>query len=76
MVRARANKVITGASGMIDQTGVSVTDLSPAGKVLIGGEYWNAVSTREAPRGTAVRVLELDGLSLKVAPMQETGTKE
>ena len=76
VVRARANKVITGASGMIDRTGVSVTDLSPAGKVLIGGEYWNAVSIREAPRGTAVRVLELEGLSLKVAPMQETATKE
>jgi membrane-bound serine protease (ClpP class) len=76
VVRARANKVVTGASGMIGKTGVSVTDLSPAGKVLIGGEYWNAVCTSNAQPGAAVRVLEIDGLMLKVAPIEETAAKE
>ncbi len=76
VVRARANKVVTGASGMIGRTGVSVTDLSPEGKVLIGGEYWNAVSTSAVPPGAAVRVLEIDGLSLKVAPIEGTAAKE
>lgn len=74
VVRARANKVVTGTSGMLDQTGVSVTDLAPSGKVLIGGEYWNAVSTRPTPPGTTVRVLELSGLQLKVEPL-ETSNK-
>jgi membrane-bound serine protease (ClpP class) len=76
VVRARANKVVTGASGMIDRTGVSVTDLSPKGMVLVSGEYWNAVSTRQASRGAAIRVLELNGLLLKVAPLEETAAKE
>ena len=76
VVRARANKVVTGASGMIDRTGLSVTDLSPKGMVLIGGEYWNAVSTRQAPCGAAIRVLELNGLLLKVAPLEEAAAEE
>ena len=71
VVRARANKVATGASGMIGQTAVCVTDLSPAGKVRIGGEYWDALSTSETLTGATVRVLELDGLLLKVAPIQK-----
>lgn len=76
VVRARANKVVTGASGMTGKKGVSVTELSPAGKVLVGGEYWNAVCTNNAPSGAAVRVLELNGLLLKVAPLEEPAPKE
>jgi len=49
VVRARRNKVVTGSAGMIDETGVSVTDLAPAGKVLVHGEYWDAISTRPRP---------------------------
>ena len=76
VVRARANKAVTGAAGMTGKTGVSVTELSPAGKVLIGGEYWNAVCTSTAPSGAGVRVLGLDGLLLKVAPLDEIAAKE
>ena len=61
---------------MIGEDGVAVTDLMPAGKILISGEYWNAVCTGEVPRGTAVRVLELNGLLLRVAPVQETATED
>ena len=76
VARARANKVVTGPSRLIDQTGVSVTALSPSGQIRIGGEYWNAVSTCEAPCGTAVRVFGMSDLLLKVTPLQETMTKE
>jgi membrane-bound serine protease (ClpP class) len=76
VVRARANKVVTGASGLIDQTGVSVTELSPSGKIRIGAEYWNAVSTCAVPCGTAVRVLGVSDLLLKVTPLEETTNKE
>ena len=76
VVRSRRNKVVGGPSGLVNQTGVSVTDLSPAGKIQIGGEYWSAVSTHAAPRGTTVRVLEINDLFLKVTPIQEASTKE
>ena len=76
VIRARANKVVGGPSGLLEQIGVSITDLSPTGKIRIGGEYWNVVSTHSAPSGTAVRVLEMNDLLLKVTPLQVATTKE
>ena len=49
-VRARRNKVVTGEQGMIGETGSAVTDLAPAGKVFVHGEYWNAVALASRPR--------------------------
>jgi membrane-bound serine protease (ClpP class) len=68
-VRARRNKVETGAEGMLGLTGRAVTDLDPEGKVLVHGEYWNAVATRPAPAGSHVTVREVDGLKLTVDPV-------
>ncbi|MEO7649668.1 MAG: nodulation protein NfeD [Bryobacteraceae bacterium] len=49
-VRARANKVITGAAGMINEMAVAITELSPRGKVFVHGEYWDAVSSSPAEK--------------------------
>ena len=49
-IRARRTKVETGIEGMIGELGSAVTDLAPAGKVFVHGEYWDAVS----PAGVAV----------------------
>ena len=43
-IRARRNKVETGAEGMIGETGSALTALAPEGTVLVRGEYWNAVA--------------------------------
>lgn len=70
VIRSRNRKAATGVSGMLDQQGVSVTDLAPAGKVLVRGEYWDAVSTRPAPAGIPVKVLAFSGpLQLEVEPL-------
>ena len=68
-VRARHNKVETGAEGMIGQTGTAVTDLAPAGKILVHGEYWDAVAARAVPAGATVRVTAIDRLKLTVEPI-------
>jgi membrane-bound serine protease (ClpP class) len=68
VIRARANKVVTGVEGMIDQLGVAETPLSPSGKVFVWGEYWNAVSSEPVDRGTPVRVTGVRGLTLEVRP--------
>ena len=41
-LRARRNKLVTGADGLIGEVGVARTPLTPEGKVFIHGELWNA----------------------------------
>ena len=56
-----------GADGMIGQPGIADTDLNPNGSVTLLGELWKAESLEgNIPAGTAVRVEQSDGLTLKV----------
>lgn len=68
VIRARAGKVATGEAGMIGEEGLAYTSLSPAGKVFVHGEYWDAVSSVPVEAGARIRVLEVRGLTLKVEP--------
>jgi membrane-bound serine protease (ClpP class) len=52
---------------MIGETGTARTDLSPAGKVFVHGELWEAEATEPVRAGEKVKVVEvLDGLKIKV----------
>lgn len=75
VMRARANKVITGDTGMLDEIGVARTALAPEGKVLVRGEYWDAVATAPVEEGARVRVRAVEGLTLTVEPAGEAGRK-
>jgi membrane-bound serine protease (ClpP class) len=68
-IRARRNKVQTGAEAMIGSTGSAVTELSPEGKILVRGEYWNAVAPEPVPAGASVRVTAIHNLKLTVEPI-------
>jgi membrane-bound serine protease (ClpP class) len=68
-VRARAQKVLTGADAMESTIGVSVTTLSPRGKVFVRGEYWNATSATPIEAGVSVRVIGVRGMTLQVEPV-------
>ncbi|MGB9606534.1 MAG: NfeD family protein, partial [Bryobacteraceae bacterium] len=70
VVRARARKVATGTAGMIDEIGRAYTDLKPAGKVFVHGELWDAVSSEPVEAGKPVKVVEVNGLTLKVEPVE------
>jgi membrane-bound serine protease (ClpP class) len=67
-LRARRNKVVTGAQGLVGEFGVAQTALSPQGTVFVHGEIWNATSATPIPAGTRVVVRRVDGLQLEVAP--------
>jgi membrane-bound serine protease (ClpP class) len=67
-LRARRNKVTTGAQGMIGQSGTALTALEPNGTVFVHGEYWDAVSSRPAAAGARIRVTAIDRLRLSVEP--------
>jgi membrane-bound serine protease (ClpP class) len=68
-VRARRNKIVTGEQGLVGETGVAHTPLSPAGKVFIHGELWDAVAPVDIPVGERVVVSQVDGLTLHVEPV-------
>ena len=68
-VRARRNKIVTGEQGLIGEIGVAQTPLSPAGKVFVHGELWDAISTMPVPAGEQIVVRQVDGLTLRVDPV-------
>lgn len=71
-VRARRNKVVTGAEGLIGQIGIAKTALAPAGKVALHGEFWDAISAVPVPAGEQIVVRQVDGLTLRVDPVAVT----
>jgi membrane-bound serine protease (ClpP class) len=78
-LKARRNKVVTGAQGLVDETAVAQTALSPQGKVFVHGELWDAVASSALPPGQLVVVRQIDGLTLQVDPLGATappGTPE
>jgi membrane-bound serine protease (ClpP class) len=77
-LRARRNKIVTGEQGLVGETGVVQTALSPQGKVFVHGELWDAVGSASLPAGQLVVVRGVDGLTLQVdavvAPLQARAT--
>ncbi len=71
-LKARRNKVVTGAQGLVGETGVAQTALAPQGKVFVHGELWDAVASSALPTGQIVVVRSIDGLTLQVDPLGAT----
>jgi membrane-bound serine protease (ClpP class) len=71
-LKARRNKMVSGAQGLIGETGIAQTALSPSGKIFVHGELWNAVSSCDVPAGQSVVVRRIDGLLLQVDPVAAT----
>ena len=67
-LKARANKIVTGAQGLVGEIGIAQTSLSPQGKVFIHGELWDAISSTNIPAGQTVVVRQVDGLRIQVDP--------
>jgi membrane-bound serine protease (ClpP class) len=68
-LKARANKVVTGAQGLVGEIGTAQSALSPQGKVFVHGELWDAVSSANLNIGQAIVVRRVDGLQLHVDPV-------
>lgn len=67
-VKAQFRPVAMGAETLVGETGVTRQDLDPLGIVHVRGEEWSALSATGAtiPAGTPIRVLSVDGLTLRV----------
>lgn len=73
-VRALMRRQMLGPSGLVGQRGTVRERLAPEGQVLIQGEIWRAVAEGEPVEpGADVRVVSVDGLTLRVAKADAKG---
>lgn len=74
--RSRTRRPMTGESGLIGETGVVKTPLTPTGRIQVHGELWFARSRTPLATGQRVRVTAVDGLTLEVEPeVSATGSQ-
>jgi membrane-bound serine protease (ClpP class) len=73
-VRALQRRPSLGSEGLVGAMGVARERLAPEGLVLVQGELWRALA-QGAPVevGEAVRVLDVNGLTLKVQKPEDGG---
>ncbi len=73
-VRALMRRQMLGPSGLVGQMGTVRERLAPEGQILVQGEIWRAI-TAGAPveAGTRVRVLSVNGLTLRVGSADAEG---
>ncbi|MGH7305473.1 MAG: NfeD family protein, partial [Candidatus Rokuibacteriota bacterium] len=73
-VRALGRPPSTGAEGLVGKTGTVRERLGPEGQVMVSGEIWRALAEGEPLEpGTQVRVVGVNGLTLKVAKAEAKG---
>lgn len=64
--KAYIRKPVAGSRGMIGEEGWARTRLDPDGKVFVHGEIWSASSDERIEAGERVKVVEIQGLTIKV----------
>src|SRR5438309_406188 len=73
-VRALGRPPATGAEGLVGKTATVRERLGPEGQVMVSGEIWRAVAEGEPLEpGAQVRIVAVDGLTLKVAKAEAKG---
>jgi membrane-bound serine protease (ClpP class) len=72
-VRSQMRKPVTGAEGMIGETGEAMEDFDGEGKVFLLGEWWNARCGVPMKKGEKVTVVGREGMTLLVQPKPPRG---
>lgn len=72
VVRAQRLPVKTDPRAVIGVEGVATTDLSPVGTVQVQSELWTAEAESPIPAGARVRVVDVQGVRLRVVPVPPT----
>jgi membrane-bound serine protease (ClpP class) len=69
-VRSQLRKPVTGAEGLIGETGEAHADFDGEGKVFVSGEWWNARCSVPLKKGDKVTVVGREGMTLMVEPRE------
>lgn len=71
-IRMRRQRTMSGQSRVLGAEGVALSPLGPAGVALVASEEWSALSVAgPIPKGARVRVVEVEGLTIKVVPSEQ-----
>lgn len=67
-VAVQRQRPVTGAAGMIGETGQTLSAIEPGrtGRIATHGEIWDGTSPESIPEGTSIRVTGVEGLKLVV----------
>ncbi len=71
----KSDTLPTNVYRIIGREGIVVEDINSLlykGKVKVSGEFWSAISDSNIPKGTRIKVLEVNGVKLKVEKIKET----
>ena len=68
---AHRKPVVSGAEQMLGGIGEVMEDFDTRGRIRIHGETWWSISKTPLKKGNQVKVTEIDGLTLKVEPVEE-----
>jgi membrane-bound serine protease (ClpP class) len=66
VVKLHRKLPVTGIQGMLQEVGTAQTDIHNDGRVFIHGEIWRAVANHPISKGERVRIVSVDGLTLRV----------
>ena len=74
-VQAQRTPSVTGAAGMLHETGQALSSIEPGGigSVSTHGEIWTATASEHISEGDIVQVTHVKGLLLTVAPHKAAG---
>jgi membrane-bound serine protease (ClpP class) len=69
-VRALARRPQLGVEALVGEVGAASGPLAPEGQIKLKGEIWRAVSERPVADGAPVRVVAVEGLTLRVVGIE------
>jgi membrane-bound serine protease (ClpP class) len=68
-VRARRRPIVSGVASLVGAEGEMLDDATDTGWASIRGETWQVTTAARVARGQKVRVVAVDGVALRVAPL-------
>ena len=71
-IRALRQKITSGIEGLVGSEGTAKTDLKPTGLVHVKGEEWQARARGFVPKGTRIKVVRREGLTVHVEETKES----
>ena len=70
----KSQTIQTNVYRLIEKEGMVIEDinsLSYTGKVKVSGQIWSAISEKDIPKNTKIKVVSIDGVKLKVEEIKD-----